>query len=72
MTEITWLIFIIWLAFFVLGLRIKEVMLPGVGALIAFVFSFNIFSDSELLGLIFFGVGAYQLYTAIFGDYSKK
>jgi len=70
MQEITWFIFIIWLAFFVLGLKIKDVMLPGVGGLVAFVLSFQIFTDSELIGLIFFGVGAYQLYLAIFGDYN--
>ena len=71
MTELTWLIFSLWLIFVIWGLSSKIAMAKGTGAIIGFFFGFYIMNELIWLTFIILIFNIYVLYSAMFGDEGK-
>ena len=69
MSELVWFLVILWILFFALSFALKEPVIPAVGGLIGIVLGIEMLGGiSEILGLVFVGLGFYQLYIAAFKE----
>jgi len=72
MTELTWLIALIWLVLTVFYFRIKDVMVGGTAGGIGIFFGLVLVAEAGWLGFIIIIFSLYLLYSAIFSGERKK
>lgn len=71
MTELTWLIFAIWIVFLLWGFSRSQSVVKGAGAIIGWFFSLSLVNDSLWLMFILFFFNVYVMFSAVFGEFGK-
>ena len=72
MTELTWLIALLWLVLTVFYFRVRDTMLGGTAGGIGIFFGLALVAEAGWLGFIIIMFSLYLLYTAIFSGEKKK